>query len=474
VNLDTILLGIKAIIEPKLAAQTAIIEQMKLQADAFCARLDEQMNTIRELRQELAAARGEIPTLITQTVSGFATQGSVESLNIAVTDLQTYTKQIDESTIGPERLAGELSSVRSEIEALGAKFSDLQGYVKEIDEAGINQTRLGIERDNILGVVDQKLSSLGSEKIDQFIASGTNELADMLKTVEKSALAVSEAITSARQDVSNLTSATADEVNRRLDEARAKVDERLASLKDGRDGAEGPPGPQGEPGPAGPPGAPGPEGPVGPQGAAGEPGPMGQPGPQGQAGQPGQLTNVVTIRNGVDYGEHTLGYWRGGLWLATKDVRQPPGEDLSWKLVVNGLDPQSFCMDYSQDGETGTFEFALSDGTKKSFQACFSPVRHLGAWETDIEYSLNDEVAFNGCTWRALRPTTSQPPSEDWRLVSQRGKSGPRGESGPSGPPGSAGPPGAGIEKVEFVDGGFLITLTDGSTIAAPVEAPHE
>lgn len=201
---------------------------------------------------------------------------------------------------------------------------------------------------------------------------------------------------------------------------------------------------------------------------------MGQPGTQGQAGQTGQIANVVTIRNGVEYSEQTLGYWRGGLWLATKDVRQPPGEDLSWKLVVNGIDPESFQMSYTQDGDTGTFSFALSDGTKKSFQACFSPVRHLGAWAEDTEYSLNDEVAFNGCTWRALRSTTSQPPGEDWRLVSQRGKSGPRGESGLSGPPGPVGPPGAGIKNVEFVDGGFLITLTDGSTIAAPVEAPHE
>lgn len=403
-NLDTILLGLKAIIEPKMAAVNARLDavlaensELKLQVDALLARIEEQKNGLFEVRNR----------------------------------------------------------------------------VQEIDEAGINQTRLAIETDKILGILDQKIAALNFKGVE-----------------EQASILVSDAISAARQDISNLTSATADEVNRRLDEAvqhikdlaasegsridtvleetRVQVETRLASLRDGE------PGPQGEPGPAGPPGAPGLDGPAGPQGTPGEQGPQGLPGPQGLAGPPGQVANVKTIRNGAEYREHDLGYWRGGLWHARQDTTLTPDDDSSWKLVVNGIDPETLKMSYTADGDEGTLTFGLSDGTTKSFTACFSPVRHLGTWEENAEYSLNDEVGFNGCTWRALRPTTSQPPSEDWRLVSQRGKSGPRGDAGPAGPPGSAGPPGAGIKNVEFVDGGFLVTLTDGTSLAAPVEAPHE
>lgn len=402
-NLDTILLGLKAIIEPKMAAVNARLDavlaensELKLQVNALLARIEEQKNGLFEVRQELSDTRGEIPTI--------------------------------EGLVSLPVLQAELAQA--------------------------------VERLNFKGVEEQ------------------------------ASLLVSDAISSARQAIGNLTSATADEVNRRLDEAvqhikdlaasegsridtvleetRVQVETRLASLRDGE------PGPQGEPGPAGPPGAPGLDGPAGPQGAPGEQGPQGLPGPQGLAGPPGQVANVKTIRNGAEYREHDLGYWRGGLWHARQDTTLTPDDDSSWKLVVNGIDPETLKMSYTADGDEGTLTFGLSDGTTKSFTACFSPVRHLGTWEENAEYSLNDEVGFNGCTWRALRPTTSQPPSEDWRLVSQRGKSGPRGDAGPAGPPGSAGPPGAGIKNVEFVDGGFLVTLTDGTSLAAPVEAPHE
>lgn len=497
-NMDSILLGMKAILEPKLAIQNALIDSMKLQADMFCARLDEQMNTIAELRRELAAARGEIPSLIAEHVSSFATHDSVgEQLGARDTEI--------------EALAVSLAETSSSLAALRV-------HVMDSDKENVKQTLLQTEVDKILVLVDEKIEKhaldvdewekrlnvqglldtvresvhTAQNRVDTLCASAQEQLNNHADGITaKLETGLTETRDMARAYVNNLTSETADEVNRRLDAACAKIDERLASLKDGRDGAEGPPGPQGEPGPAGPPGAPGPEGPVGPQGErglpgeqglmgpagpqgepgpAGEPGPVGAPGPQGLAGPTGQIANVKTIRKGVEYHEHDLGYWRGGLWLATKDVRQPPGEDLSWKLVVNGIDPESFRMSYSQDGDIGTFSFALSDGTSKEFRACFSPVRHLGAWEENTEYTLNDEIAFNGCTWRALRSTMSQPPGEDWRLVSQRGKSGPRGVDGPQGPPGPVGPPGVSIKELEFVNGGFLATLTDGTTLAAPVE----
>jgi ribosomal protein L7/L12 len=460
--MDTILLGLKGIIEPKLAEQRVLIDQMSLHLGALNARLDTQMDTIRELRQELAAVRGEIPSL--------------DGLNLAVQDLQTYAKQIDESTIGPDRLAGELKTLS---DTLRSEW-DIQA-LSDVVRASVHASQ---------------------EQVGQFIASGTNELADMLKTVEKStavvqghvetsSLAISEAISSARQDISNLTSATAEEVNRRLDEHRAtvvgsvqelradalaefaaadaRITERLASLKDGA------PGPQGEPGPAGPPGAPGLEGPVGLQGEAGpagEPGPMGQPGPPGQAGQNGQVPPPVMLAEGQGAPGGTWAVWRGGLWYARQNTLSDPTKDAGWIIMCNGVNGARLA--YGPDGAEGTLALELSDGNVREFTLALSPVIHQGAWTEGVEYHLNAEVAFNGCTWRALRPTLSQPPGEDWRLVSQRGKPGSRGEAGPPGPEGPAGPRGAGIKKLEFLNGGFLATLTDGTSLAAPVEAPHE
>lgn len=129
---------------------------------------------------------------------------------------------------------------------------------------------------------------------------------------------------------------------------------------------------------------------------------------------------------------------------------------------------------YSEDGSTVTLGMLLSDGTTKTATLKLAPVIHQGAWTEGVEYHLNAEVAFNGCTWRARRATLSAPPSDDWILVSQRGKSGPRGEPGPAGPLGPRGPHGVGIKDLQFVNGGFLAIMTDGTSLAAPVEVDHE
>lgn len=51
------------------------------------------------------------------------------------------------------------------------------------------------------------------------------------------------------------------------------------------------------------------------------------------------------------------------------------------------------------------------------------PIHH-GRWENGREYGLGDEVANNGCSWRAKRKTTSEPPSQDWLLVAKQGSKG--------------------------------------------------
>ena len=75
-----------------------------------------------------------------------------------------------------------------------------------------------------------------------------------------------------------------------------------ATLRHGRDGAQGeagPAGPQGERGPTGPAGPQGEAGPAGPTGPQGDPGPTGPAGPQGDPGPAGPAG--TTPVKGVDY-----------------------------------------------------------------------------------------------------------------------------------------------------------------------------
>lgn len=360
-NMDSIILGIKAILEPKLAIQNVLIEQMKLQADVFCTRLDEQMTALKELRDENARLTKELGDL-----RGIHVPTGVEIVGLAENVIQLAKDDLT-------AIAGVLFADAKK------RIDEVAAHVQEIDEAGINQTRLAIESDTLRGEIKAGLAAFASEQaistvglidqrfVDLNIAGlrdmAVREVADLsAKTVdtlnvrlteidERLSLQVSEAIANGRQDISNLTSATAEEVNRRLDEVTAKVDEKLSSLRDGRDGPpgergpagpDGPPGregPAGERGEAGPPGIQGemgiqgPAGPPGEQGLAGndgangEPGPQGMPGPQGLAGPTGQIANVKTVRKGGSYVENDLGYWRGGLWHARKDTTLTPDED---------------------------------------------------------------------------------------------------------------------------------------------------
>src|SRR5215207_6720584 len=82
----------------------------------------------------------------------------------------------------------------------------------------------------------------------------------------------------AAQDLSELR-ARVIELEVKLDR---RVDDRLATVKDGRDGEPGASGALGERGEVGPPGPPGPIGPIGPIGDRGEPGAAGMDGLPGE------------------------------------------------------------------------------------------------------------------------------------------------------------------------------------------------
>lgn len=68
--------------------------------------------------------------------------------------------------------------------------------------------------------------------------------------------------------------------------------------------------------------------------------------------------------------------------------------------------------------------FVLTDGRKIDKEVSLPIPLHHGRWEKDRSYGLGDEVANNGCTWRAKRATTTEPPSADWVLVAKQGAKG--------------------------------------------------
>jgi hypothetical protein len=420
VNIDTILLGLKAIIEPKLAVQNELLTTMRGDLATFS-------RTMEQDRQEL------------------------RSMGLAITTLQSIVDDMR-------------SADTAHFQTLDGKVAELAAQMAELNDKSVNATYVALAIEKAMPTVPD---------VDGFLTG--------LKT----------------------------EVELMLGAADSRITEKLSSLRDGRDGApgpagepgpvgpEGPPGPpgpaglQGDVGPQGPPGEIGPQGPqgeVGPQGEAGppgemglrgevgpagEPGPQGQPGPAGQAGPQGLIAQAVTLRDGLEYQEGTVGTYRGGVWQAWRDVKGPPIEDGGWRLLANGV--ADVALIPSTSGESVSFVIELADQTLVSREIELALVRHMGTYDPDREYRLNDEIAWNGSTWRALRSTKGvEPPGEDWRLVAQRGKSGPRGDPGPVGPAGPGGPPGAGVDHIELDANGLVVTLTDGTVRAVPLGGDKE
>lgn len=387
-NLDTILLGLKGILEPKLAAQNATIVHLQSMVEGLSGKMELLHGSIKNLEQRNAELEAENTRLV----------GVVETAR------------------------GELE-LQAEKFVLASDFTDLQSQVQGV-----------ITLQAVENAIEAAIQKLRLPEVDTVLAS-------------------------VKEDVSNL-----------LADVDTRVSERLSSLRDGAPGPAGEPGPGG---PEGPPGPLGPPGPVGEQGPAGEPGPQGLPGPPGQAGPQGRLEAAVTLRSGQEYHELTTGIYRGGLWQAWRDVKGMPIEDGGWKLLADGI--HEVRLSYDQDGATATLTVERTSGMKQDFTLGLAPVRHLGTWDKETEYSLNDEVSWNGSTWRALRITQgAEPPGEDWRLVAQRGKSGPRGDSGPIGPAGPPGATGVGVANIELEERGLVITLSDGKVIAVPLGGDNE
>lgn len=244
-------------------------------------------------------------------------------------------------------------------------------------------------------------------------------------------------------------------------EFRARMEEmiatRLATLRDGVDGAPGERGPQGEPGPAGERGEPGPQGPAGERGPPGEPGQDGAdgrdgqdgapgrdgadgvPGPAGERGRDGVDGTLPTVRvwtDGVHYAGAVVAH-AGGTWQAIRDTgREPPHAD--WVCLAS-------------PGLNG------ADGRSLNFR---------GAWSAGEVYRAFDVAMLNGSSFVAQRDDPGECPGDGWRLFASGGVKGRPGDRGPTGPPGERGPPGPAVTRMNVGEEGQIVLLNaDGTTV---------
>jgi hypothetical protein len=366
-------------------------------------------DSVNELSQS-TQPRFDLPALQTQ-IANAADLAAKASETAASAALRVNT--IDEFV----RLDGQ--NMRTSLEALD--LSGLAGAVR----ASIHESS---ERVNAMDA-----------SVREFLTAGENSVSSLTAyTTESTSRAIAQAM---------------DSIGSAIGDMKSKVDERLASLKDG---------------------SPGPAGEAGPRGPQGDPGPPGEPGKEGSPGLPGPRGEVpppVFLRDGQGAPAGTWGVWNGGLWYARANTEAAPDRDASWMLMANGFAGAEFQV--TKEGAEGVLALVLSDGSRKEFAIPLSPVEHLGPWTAGEIYTLNQEVAYNGCTWRARGRTGSEPgKDENWRLVSSRGKAGPRGEQGPAGTiglTGPKGPRGRGVADLGIDPRGLIITMDDGEVIAIPV-----
>lgn len=240
-------------------------------------------------------------------------------------------------------------------------------------------------------------------------------------------------------------------------ELRAKVEARLAEVKDGAPGERGEPGPQGEQGIQGERGQPGERGEQGPpgergergetgaqgeQGRAGERGERGEPGAAGEAGPagergadgaPGKLPMVREWQDRV-YRDGEVVTFGGGVYQAQRDTgKTPPHED--WACIVAA----------GRDG---------ADGRALNLRS---------TWSAEEAYARLDVVALDGGSFVARRDDPGPCPGDGWMNLVQRGKAGKPGERGQQGLPGARGEPGPAVIDFDIDETG-MVTLTNGDS----------
>lgn len=261
-------------------------------------------------------------------------------------------------------------------------------------------------------------------------------------------------------------------------EIRASVErmvaERLATLRDGRDGADGRDGIAGRDGVDGAAGRDGLDGAAGrdgvdgvngrdgidgrdgadatdeqiaeavarymaanpvPAGRDGRDGVDGRDGAPGPAGPPGALPVARAWSDAVHYLGDVVTHG-GATWQAQRDTgREPPHED--W-----------ICL--AAPGAAG------ADGRSMVVR---------GTWSDAERYEALNVVVLNGAGFVARRDDPGACPGEGWQMIAAQGGRGKPGEPGPRGLPGAAGPA---IVRADVDDEGRLtLTHADGARVVA-------
>jgi hypothetical protein len=245
----------------------------------------------------------------------------------------------------------------------------------------------------------------------------------------------------------------------------AAVEERLAGLRDGRDGEQGPqgergfPGERGEIGPQGERGDPGErgldgaagqdgrdgvDGAPGRDGIDGAPGRDGAPGERGPEGPMGKLGLCRAWDDGVHYEGDVVAH-EGATWQAIRDTgRAPPQED--WRcLAERGHDGRD-----GQDGRGFTVR---------------------GTYDAEATYAQLDVVMVGGSSFVARYNDPGPCPGDGWQLHASRGSRGApgeKGERGDKGERGERGQPGPAVVALTVSDDAVLtLTMEDGQEFTA-------
>lgn len=214
-----------------------------------------------------------------------------------------------------------------------------------------------------------------------------------------------------------------------------KVNDKLSTIKDGRDGRDGMGGPPGETGPpgrqgeagltglqgppgvqgergfdgkGGPPGPPGPIGEKGASGAQGLQGPGGERGFDGKLGPPGPKGDIGAA------GEPGI---VGNTGLPGPQGDPGPTGPVGPVVRFVGHDAIGFIRAVHPDGEEVIIQVA--------------PLQK-GNWSADETYVTGDTVTHNGSRWRCIVNEARDEPgtSASWHLDVQRGQRGSRGRDG--------------------------------------------
>jgi predicted nucleic acid-binding Zn-ribbon protein len=477
-----------------LRGENAEIQKMLAELQDHVKEIDEAgiTSTVVQIRLDEVAAKlenslGVLRTNISEAFSVMLREnfGYLPDKNSSFWNLE---KEVSEIVRGTTALATDIGKTQDSLnelsEATQPKFDleALTGMIGSANERSVaaaalaekavdlveeNNTKADNLREAVTLISQELKGSLEAADLPRLTMAAQAAVQDASERVRVLETTAAEVLTSSERtineriaEMSANTARITEEMSARLGEymgaADAHISERLASLKDGSPGLpgeDGPPGPQGDPGPPG------------------EPGKEGPPGSPGPRGEPGQIPPPLFLQDDQGAPAGTWGVWKGGLWYARANTEAAPDRDASWILMANGFAGAEFIV--TKDGAEGVLALILSDGARKEFAIPLSPVEHLGPWTAGEVYTLNQEVAYNGGTWRARGTTSTEPGKDDkWRLVSQRGKAGPKGDPGSVGLKGPAGPPGPkgrGVADLGIDPRGLIITMDDGEVIAIPV-----